>query len=214
MTAPDVHPTTELLHEALGPALTSGDDGDAALLGWLDGPGHLLGDVDDLVRDTPQRQGWAWVLDPDQCPLWALPWVANYTGNPDDPTLDEASRRLRQVEGPAEDRGTPRGIRAAVRVTLAGGRRVLIEERTAADGTADGAAYRVTTFTVETPDAAATAAAVVDSAPAGLRVRASHRVRAAATIAELAVAYPTIADLVAAFATVADVVAYLPPEPP
>lgn len=214
MSAPDVHPTTARLHAALGPALTGGDDGDAQLLGWLDGPGHLLGTVDDLVRDTPGREGWAWVLDPQLCPVWALPWVANWTGQPDDPTLDEASRRLRQIEGPAEDRGTPRGIRGAVRATLTGSRTVVVDERTSADGQPDPTAYRVTTFTAETLDIAATAAAVDYSAPGGLRVRATHRVRDGATYDELAAAFPTYDDLEAALATYQAMRGWIPPEPP
>lgn len=177
------HPTTDLLLDALGPAFNRAADGgrNDTLAGWLDGPGHLLGEIDDLVRG---HDGWVWLLDPERTPAPWLPWLAQYRGVRLREGLDDASQRLRVREAAGQRRGTAAAVRAAARQLLTGDRRVELTER------ADGDPYRlaVATYTAQTPDPDAVEAALRAEKPAGLVL--VYEVRDGATYAQLAEMYP------------------------
>lgn len=153
------HPTTDRLYDALGPGITHGDDG--TLRYFLDGPGHLLGEVDDIVRDSGVGPGWSREFDPE---LTSNPrWLAQFVGVRVPQSADDAAVRALIQARPAFRRGTPQSLIEAVAVTLTGTRTVLLAER-------DGSAYAltVTTYTEETPDPAASEAAARAAKPAGL----------------------------------------------
>ncbi len=174
------HPTTDRVYEALGPGLTADDDGSLRL--WLDGAGHQLGEVDDMVRDVaPANAGWSDDLDalfgetPEAAaPGWAREfdpettsqprWLAQFVGVRAPAALDDQQVRALIIDRPAFRRGTPAALKDAARVLLTGSQFVGLTER------AGGSAYRlhVITYVPETPDPAAVEKALRVAKPAGL----------------------------------------------
>lgn len=154
------HPTTDLLYEALGPAITRLDP-QGLLLRLLDGPGSLLGEVDDVVRDSPTAPGWAAELTSQGS--HRIRWTGQFLGvRVPDGATDPQARTLVQ-ERPATRRGTVGALVSAAQATLTGSLYVGVRER-------DGSPYRltVTTYTEQTPDPAATDRALQEAKPAGL----------------------------------------------
>lgn len=192
------HPTTDVLVDSLGPALTLDGDGrpNTALAGWLDGPTSLLGDIDDLVRGP---DGWVHLLDPTRSPAGWLPWLAQFAGVRLADGLDEAQQRVRIVETSGQRRGTVAAIEGAARQLLSGSRLVRLEERTDPDGMPDAYRLRVTTFAEETDDPDAVEAAVRAETPAGLVLH--YRMLPGASYDDLAAVHATYDQLAGAFAT-------------
>ena len=191
------HPTTLLLFDALGRALTRDAEGhdNRLLIRWLEGPGHLLGRIDDVVRDG----GWTDILDPTASPPEWLGWVAQFAGVRLTRGLTTVEQRQTIVATAGQQRGTRTAIRDAARSLLTGDRRVSIDERTDGDGNADAYQLRVTTFASETPgDGSAVEQAILQQKPAGLVLH--YRV----------LAESSYADLTAAFASYADVSSFVP----
>ena len=135
------------------------------LLGWLDGPGHLLGELDDLVRGD---DGWVWVLDPEQTPDVWLRWVGQLAGVRVPADIPAGQQRRRVLETAGQRRGTPAAIRGAAAELLDGSRLVRLEERTDGDGEPDPYHLRVTTFATETDDPDAVERVLRLQKPAGL----------------------------------------------
>lgn len=152
------HATTSLLFRDIGPGITVGDDG--TLLAWLDGPGSLLGEVDDVVRDTT-LPGWAAEFDPDR--THRPRWTAQLLGVEVPASSTDLQARALIRDRPSFRRGTLGAITAAAQSVLTGSKYVQVFER-------DGGAYRlrVQTFTEETPNIAALTAALQAQKPAGL----------------------------------------------
>lgn len=153
------HPTTDLLYDAIGPGITTLDNG--TLLNWLDGPGSLLGEVDDVVRDSATAPGWAAELTADGS--HNPRWTAQFLGVQVPGDASEQMVRDLIAARPSFRRGTPGALRAAAQLLLTGTKRVDLFER-------DGSAYRlrVRTYASETPDPAAVEAALRATKPAGL----------------------------------------------
>lgn len=161
---PAVHPTTAILYRSLGTGLTEGDEeAEWHLLLYLDGPGELLGELDDLVRDSEDGPGWSAPFDVDRAAMEQLPWLGQLVGVriPEGLTLEEARDWVQSTTG--WHRGTPAAIKAAARATLVAPKKVNLVER-------DTSPYRlrVQTYAIQTPDPAATEAAVRAQKPAGL----------------------------------------------
>jgi len=200
------HPTTVLLADALGPGLNRDADGNpnTVLEGWLDGPGHLLGAIDDLVRGD----GWTDVLDPTATPTEWLGWVGQFAGVRLRRGLTEAQQRNRVLETAGQRRGTPEAIRGAARQLLTGSRLVKLQERTDADGNPSAYDLRVTTFEAETPDPGAVEAAIAAEKPAGLILH--YRLLPGATNDQVAAGFATYDDLTAEFTDYDNLGAYVP----
>lgn len=165
MSSPDVHEVTREWWESLGGALTGDDEGlDWPLLRFLDGVGHLLGEVADLVRDTDAGPGWSVLLDVDRAPANTLPYLAQFVGVRLPGGLTEAQQRQRIKETDGWRRGSPGAIKGAARQHLTGTQTVRLRERL------DDHAYRfrVRTYEVETPDQQAVEEALRAQKPAGL----------------------------------------------
>lgn len=128
--------------------------------------GTMFQPIEDLVRDTPEGTGWSSVLDLQRCPDAWLPWLAQFVGVTliAGSTPDEQRERITRTDG--FNRGTPDAIRAAAQATLSGNRTVYFRER---DG--DPYALEVVTITRETPDPAATLAALIAQKPGGIVLR-------------------------------------------
>lgn len=179
-------------------------------LGWpflifLAGLGAAFGPLHDVVRDTDQGPGWSILLDPERCPNWALPWLAQFAGVTLTPGATDAEWRDEITSPPAFQRGTPAAIRSSVQRYLTGNKTVTLLER-------DGSPWRLTviTYTAETTDATAAEAAARSQKPVGVLL--TYRVDPGWSVGDLEAAYAgrTIADVEAAFATVGDVESNLP----
>lgn len=146
---------TDRVLAALGPGLTAraGD----LLRPFLEGLTAGLDDVDDLVAG---EHGWSLAFDLDETDQPG--WLGQLAGVP--PTGGTVEEQRAAVRARGYARGTVAAIKAAAAATLTGTKRVTVTER------ADGAAYRleVTTYQSETPDKAATEAAIRAVKPAGL----------------------------------------------
>jgi hypothetical protein len=129
--------------------------------------GEMFQPVADVARDTPEGPGWSAVLDLQRCPDEWLPWLAQFVGvallagsSPDD-----MRERIAGTDG--FKRGTPESIRVATQATLTGTRHVTLRER---DSNSADPPYtlEVVTLTGETPDPAATRAAILAQKPGGI----------------------------------------------
>lgn len=150
----------ELALEALGTFQRQDSSGDletfvTALLASLE-PAHAR------VSETDDGPGWQSTLDPDatDAPLWLSQFVGL---RPEDSWSDAELREA--IKTPAGwRRGTPDAMREAAQRTLTGTQTVSIYER---DG-GDAYALTVHTLTSETPDSAATLAALLTQKPIGV----------------------------------------------
>lgn len=127
-------------------------------------------EIDLLARDQPDgTPGWALVMDPGQAPEKWLAWLGQFAGVRRPPSASGEEMRALIATRPRFRRGTPQSLIEAARPTLTGSRRVTLVER-------HGSAYQLlaVTYTAETPDPAATLAALTAAKPAGLIL--THRV--------------------------------------
>lgn len=154
------HPTTDALWEAIGPAITS-QDPSGIFKAWLDGPTSLLGEVDDVVRDSDSALGWSAELTAEG--THRTKWTGQLLGVRIPDGLTDAQQRALILDRPATRRGTVGALTSAARMFLTGTQYVGVTER-------DGSPYRftVTTYTEETPDPTAVEAALREQKPAGL----------------------------------------------
>lgn len=186
----------EQLYDTIGP-LKDEDDGSVdALTGAI---GRMFQEVEDLVRDEDEGPGWSVALDVNRAPDAYLPWLAQLVGVRIPPKVagDAAWIYSRQAAG--FRRGTPDAIRAAAEATLNGTRQVILRER-------NGSPYRLTVVTreSETPDPAATRAAILAQKPGGLVL--THLIFEGQTWEQVVSEYADWGDVVAAYATWADLV--------
>ena len=82
------------------------------------------------------------LLDPETCPAWALPWLAQFVGAsiPEGATDEQARAIIANLS--SFHRGTPAAMTAAAQAFLTGNKTVLFRER-------DGSAYRLEVVTYE-----------------------------------------------------------------
>lgn len=158
MDRPAVAPSTERFYEDLGEALTNPDaEHEWSLLRWVNVVCEaMIEPVDQYVRDRDEYPGWVIALDPDNAPVGALGYLAQFVGVTLEPKLTEAEQREKINAPEGFNRGTPAAIAAAVKRTLTGTKTVLITEREGGNAYR----YRVRTYASETPDPAATEAVV------------------------------------------------------
>lgn len=146
------------------------------LLKYVDSLMSNLQPLVDLVRDTEDHPGWARLLDVDNAPSEALPWLAQFVGVTPLRGLSDEAQRLRIKEAAGWQRGSVNAIRAAAQQFLTGSRLVEVYER---DGD-NPWRFRVRTYLAETPNAQAVRDAVEALKPAGLVF--VHEVQAGITI--------------------------------
>lgn len=150
--------------------------------------------------DPNYASGWSVLFDVDLCPAKYLPFLGQFVGVPDLVGVAEVTARALIGSQPSMHRGTPRSIINAAAATLTGTQTVQLVERYGGDPYA----IRVVTYTAETPDQAATLAAILRMKPAGIVL--TYDVLTGWTIGEMEAAYSalTIADLEGAFSSIAD----------
>lgn len=233
---PAVAPATLDLYQALGPIPTLGDGDQAAgwpLLAFLDGIGQIIQRVADLADDTPTAPGWSLLLDPDRCPTYALPWLAQIVGVRFDQTQStEAAQRAAIKAEQGFTRGTPAAMQAAAAKWLQPNQQVIIYERdtdpyhltvvlelgalskaTYSQSESTYATYAArtaarTTYSTPAYPQAQVQAALASQKPAGLTMTVS--IVSGPTYGQVAAAYTTYSARQAALPTYADVSVYVP----
>jgi hypothetical protein len=164
---PELASFAALLYDALAPLATLDGQADWHLAHYCGAHGAMFQPVADVARDTPAGPGWSAVLDLDRCPDAWLPWLAQFVGVTVVAGSTPAEMRTRIASTDGFNRGTPEAIRAAAQATLTGNQTVTFRER---DSSAADPPYtlEVLTLTGETPDPAATRAAIVAQKPGGI----------------------------------------------
>lgn len=192
---------TQDLRDAFAPYFV---DDDGSLDALLSGMAVGMEPVDLVVRDSDAWPGWAIMLDANRAPDWALRWLGQLVGVRVAPTTLPAVARAAILAHTRWRRGTVGAIVADVAPLLTGTRTVIVLERQpgawpAADNPYH---YTVRTFTDETPNPAAVAAAVAAQKPAGMIALVQQVARNSYATQEAA--HATYADAEAAFTTYAD----------
>lgn len=162
--APVMGTVGEALHDALLPLAYADEDNGYVFAHLCEAIGLMYQQVADLSEDQDDQPGWAALVDVELAPDYALPWLAQIpgaritAGAPGDVVRGEVRRRSGQA------RGRPASMIARAQTTLTGARTVRLLER------AGGFAWRLTvlTRTSETPDPAATLAALMSEKPIGI----------------------------------------------
>lgn len=157
------------LYDALAPAFTQFDeDHDWATLKFCSA--LTSGNIDlihEIVSDRDSGPGWQILLDPDECPAAALPYLARFVGAPLTPAMTEAEQRAAISNPEGFGRGTPAAIVAVTKRRLTGTKTVLLVEFYT------GLAYRmkIVTLESETSDPDATLADILrEQKPIGIRL--------------------------------------------
>lgn len=168
----DLAPDTfaERLYEMLAPLARADPDNAWSLLLYINAVGVMFQLIEDLVRDTPEGPGWSILLDLDRCPVEALPWLGQFVGVRIPPGMNEADARLRIAHTDGFKRGTRNALIGAASSTLTGAKTVIFRERDHAPADTPNYAYylSVYTYVTQTPNAAATLAALLAQKPAGI----------------------------------------------
>ena len=196
MPAPSVSDLTLSLYGSLGWLTLEDEANDWALLKmvatWVE---VNLDPVYELAREGPNGEPpWSKLYDPDECPAFALPYLAMHVGVVITPEMNEAQIRDECREPTGLKRGQPEAIRVATRRTLTGENPlVIIRSRTP-----EPFHHYVRTLLAETPDPARTERVVREEVPAWEKLDYEAFVGM------------TWADVIAKYATWADVVAEVP----
>jgi hypothetical protein len=123
--------------------------------------------IHEIVSDRDSGPGWQVLLDPQECPAAALPYLAQFVGARLTPAMSEAEQRAAIANPEGFGRGTPAAIVAVAKRRLTGTKTVLLVEFYT------GLAYRMKLVTLEseTPDPDATLADVLrEQKPIGIRL--------------------------------------------
>lgn len=164
---PELAPTGERLRDRTAP-LAPHDDrygyAHAYLCGSLGAIFDEVAEVFDPEGDVPPM---APLLDPELCPDWALPWLAQFVGItlPAGMPPDEAREVIGAVYG--FRRGTRQAMEAAAALYLTGEKTVHFRERDP-DSPDPPYTLEVVTLDEETPDPAAVERALIALKPGGL----------------------------------------------
>lgn len=158
------------LYDALAPLASLDPDNAWSLLILCNAIGTMFQEVEDIVRDSPDGPGWSELMDLNRCPPEALGWLGQFAGVRIPPYLTEAQQRAWVAGTDGFHRGTVASMIASCQATLTGTKTVLFRERVGGPTTAPAYAYylSVFTYTAETPNPAATQAALLAQKPGGL----------------------------------------------
>jgi hypothetical protein len=164
---PDLESFADNLYAGMEPLAWMDSAVGYALAHFCAALGSMFQAVEDVARDTPEGPGWSAVLDLDRCPDAWLPWLAQFVGVTVIPGSTPEEQRARIASTDGFRRGTPAAIEGAAAATLTGNQTVTFRER---DASAADPPYtlEVTTLVGETPDPAATLAAIIAQKPGGI----------------------------------------------
>src|SRR5262245_26265752 len=164
MSQPPLSPLAQRTYDRLEPMQWDEPNQGYALAWYLKMAASMSDEIDLYASDQADgTPGWAILLDPDTCPDKALPWLAQFVGV----SLPAGLTRQQKIDlifaRIGWTRGTPQSMIDAAKHTMTGTQTVIFRERHP-----DAYALDVLTFTDETPDPAATEAAIRSMKPAGI----------------------------------------------
>lgn len=163
--------------------------------------------VYELVRERDDQKGWTVLLDPENCPVEFLPYLAQYVGCRPQPGWSEEHLR-NEIKLPSTwKRGQPEAIRLTAQRTLTGEKRVIMRERTPEPG-----CLYIRTMLEETPDPARVKADLDENVPAWIKI--DYAAIDGVSLADLEAGWELLEDLEAAFSTLRDIEELLPTELP
>ena len=172
MAAPTTTPTADVVYEWVGQGQTSPDaDHDWAFLHLIVELTRPLWEVEQVVRASAGRPGWAAALDPDTVPAVALDWLAQWVGVRLPAGLSDAAKRARIKDRPNARRGTPAYVVAAAQAgtTDSAGEATMFERRHPDEmDTDDPDRFVVVIYTEDGADEAAAQEALDEGRPAHL----------------------------------------------
>jgi hypothetical protein len=170
------------LYDMFEPMAEVDDQQDFALAVLCSAAAAMFDEVGGLMEPTSDGLPWeSKLFDPDVCPAFLLPWLAQFVGVTLPPGLTESQQRLRINETDGVQRGRPVAIKGAARQFLTGTKSVTLYERIGGSPYE----YLVITYAAETA--------------------------AAATVGLLESSFATVGDVEAEFATVGQLEAKLSP---
>jgi hypothetical protein len=149
--------------------------------------------------------GWAIMLDPNNCPVEGLPYLAQWVGERLPNGITEAAARQWILDAPNQWRGTPRAIARAAQRWLTGSQLVQIRPRSKLDGTTNSDWLAIQVFEGDCPDSALVLAELRKVVPADIMV--DFQVTPGATWEDAATGYSSWGALSSAYATWADLAA-------
>jgi len=204
MPAPVLKSWAARLYDRMGPLL-----GQEAALGYplanyCGAIGEMFQKLDDYSRaqgvNGKYAPGWSQLLDPLRCPKDALPWLGQFVGVQVNTALSEADQRNQIIQRNGWSRGTVGAMVAALAATLTGTKSITVIERDSSV-VPSLPAYGISLYsrTSETPNSAASLAAVQAAKPAGLVL--NYVVLPNATYGDLFSAYATYGIIYSTFRT-------------
>jgi len=198
----------ELLYSSLGFHVEDDATQDFALRKFCEALCAPAQPVYDLVREREDSAGWGIALDVDNCPAYALPYLAQYVGVQITPEMSTEQIRNEIREPTGWKRGQPESLRIATRRTLTGeDPLVIIHPQTPEVGFT-----YVRTLLSQTPEPDRAEAVIRAALPAWEVL--DYEAIEGVTVADVAASanWETVADLAAAFASVKDLTEISPDE--
>lgn len=164
MSAPVLRGMAADVYEDLEPLAREDDQHGYALAHLVAALCAPVEDLWDWTLETDDTPAMGAFLDPDRCPAFAVPWLGQFRGVRIPAGTPDAVARQRVKDAAGFERGKTSAIVAAAQTTLTGTRTVNVTERPSGD------AWKLTvrTRTSETPDSAATLAAMLAVKPGGI----------------------------------------------
>ena len=170
-----------------------------ALIDYLRAIGSMFEETELYALSGDDEEGWQILLDPDNVPAPALPYLAQYPGERLPVGISEAAAREWIKDAPNMRRGTIESIVRVAQRRLTGQRTVQVLERSGAGG-ADVDRLTVQTYTTETPDPEGVEADLLrDAVPADIVL--TYIVAEGQSYGDIQAAHATYGDAAAAYAT-------------
>jgi hypothetical protein len=199
LARPAVSELAERVYKYLAPLTFADHSLDWPLLTYVEGQCRSLQRIYNVVKDRPDRPGWAILFDPDHLdfPPEAIRWLGQFVGVRLAANMDFAVARSELQRKAGFRRGSPDAIKEAVRATLdpATPRSVYVVERQS------GSAWRavVATLREETPDPEAAEKAAMSQKPMGVVM--TYSLITGGTWSDLIATHATWADVKSDFPT-------------
>ncbi len=163
--------------------------------------------IHEIIRERDGLKPWEILFDPDECPVWGLPYLSMFPGVELQPGMSEEQQRNEIREPTGWRRGQPQAIRIAGQRTLTGTKRVIVRPRTPEPGM-----HYIRTLASETPDEERTRRELRAALPPWEVL--DYEAIDGVTVEDVAAGWKTVADLAAAFTSVEDLTDILPTELP
>lgn len=128
---------------------------------------RMFREVQEVFDPDDPLPPFAPLLDPQLCPEWALPWLAQWVGTKLPDGVSPADARVIIADVAGFRRGTPAALRAAAQFYLTGTKTVYFRERDQ-DGADPPYTLQIVTLISETPNPDAVLAALTAQKPGGI----------------------------------------------